>query len=733
MRSTLTSQLLRVGWAAGKGARESRLRSVALAVAAALLASALCVIVAASAVYDGRVDKAAARSPQTLDADPTARPVALWGYAYDTVDDLQYSVIFIAPLVKDAPLPPGLAKWPGPGEVMLSPALAEAGEREGIQTRLGKVVGSIGPEGLESPGERVAYVHPPDSHLGDSRLFKIVGYGNPAGSGIGEHTLVTPLWILQMASTALLVVPALVLVAIAARLGAAGRDRRTTLVEALGGGAGARAVINLGEAFLPAALGAAAGLLPWLLAMAVDYRLPLTGFVMPSAQLRSVWAELIAAALIALAVVLAAVVLLHRARKQRKKRGAGQSVLPRPSSEKLPTLKVVLCAAFLLLATRGPDLFAARSPFWFIILYMIGVIGTLATLPSVISLATAALGNVLAGFGGRKGHASALVAGRWMSEQPGVTARLVAGVVIGIGLMGQVQVHSSRISEPMIAAEATVNRIGASVLTLKSPAEPERVDAFASAIPQGIRTLALTAPDSDGNTVLKAPCATLDQLRLACAGTDVITRAHPDKRLAELANWGSPSGRIAVSAAPVTDDSGRQEQQLVLLSESQADLPVNAVKAAAYEHLSLSPGVGTLGYSWYVGAKERAETVNWAILFGIIGLLTLGIAAALNNAAEFLRFSRATAPLTVLTGQQRIYHSVAAWTIGLPLLLATGIGLFANYFLSAPMTVPLIGARISSAGVVAMGTIGLMLALASWAAGAAQAVGQAGRWTPEAD
>ncbi|MFJ1564512.1 hypothetical protein ACIOG8_09875 [Streptomyces erythrochromogenes] len=733
MRSTLTSQLLRVGRAAGKGARESRLRAVALAVAAGLLASALCSIFAASAVYDGRVDRSAARSPQTLDAHPTAQPVALWGYTYDTVEDLQYSVIFIAPLVNEAPLPPGLAKWPGPGEVMLSPALAEAGEREGISTRLGKVVGSIGPEGLESPGERVAYVHPADSHLNDPRLFKIVGYGNPAGSGIGEHTLVTPLWILQMALTALLVVPALVLVAIAARLGATGRDRRTALLEALGGGARARALINLGEASLPAALGTAVGLLPWLLAMAVDYRLPLTGFVMPSAQLRSVWAELIAAALIALVVVLAAVVLLHRTRRQRKKKGAGQSVLPRPNSQKLPTLKVVLCAAFLLLATRGPDLLAARSPFWFIILYMTGVIGTLATLPAVISLATAALGNVLADFGRRKGHASALVSGRWMSEQPGVTARLVAGLVIGIGLMGQVQVHSSRISEPMIAAEATVNRIGASVLTLKSPAEPGRVDAFTNAIPQGIHTLALTAPDSDGNTVLKAPCATLDQLRLACLGTDVITRAHPDERLAELANWGSPSGRIAVSAAPVADVSGSQEQLLVLLSESRADLPVNAVKAAAYEHLSLSPGVGSLGYSWYVGAKERAETVNWAVLLGIIGLLTLGIAAALNNAAEFLRFSRATAPLTVLTGRQKIFHMVAAWTIGLPLLLATGIGLFANYFLSAPMTVPLIGASISAPGVVAMGTIGMLLALVSWGAGASQAVRQAGRWTPEAD
>ncbi|GHG41163.1 hypothetical protein [Streptomyces hydrogenans] len=709
------------------------MRFFALIAAAALLTTSLCAIVVASVVYDGRATKAAARSPQTLEGNPTERPVALWGYTYDTVDDLQYSVIFIAPLVDDAPLPPGLTRWPGPEEVLLSPALAKAGEAEGISTRFGKVVGRIGPEGLESPGERIAYVRPPESHLSDSRLFEIVGYGSPGGGGIGEHTLVTPLWVLRTALVSLLVLPAVVLIAIAARLGAAGRDRRTALLQALGGSWTARAVINLGEAALPVALGAIVGLLPWGLAMLAGYRIPLTGFMMPSADLRGAWWRLCLAALLAVLCVLVAVVLLHNVGRARRRKSGGQSVVPRPRSEKLPTLKLALCPLFLLLATRGPDLFAAQSPFWFIIIYTLGVIGTLATLPSVLSVATAAVGRGLAGIGSKRGSSSALVAGRWMSEQPGVTARLVAGIVIGIGLMGQVQVHSSRISEPMIAAEATVKRVGGSVLTLKMPEQSARLSSFTNELPDGISTLALTQPDAQGNTTLQAPCETLTKLRLACDGSAKITRAQPDKRLSELANWGSPSGVIIVRDKEIEARTEPPSQQLVLISTTGADLPLNAVKSSAYRDLSLSPGVGTLGYSWYVGAKERAQTVNWAILLGLVGLVTLGVAAAVNNAGEFLRFSRAAAPLTVLTGQRRLYVAIAGWTIGLPLLLATFVGLFVNYWLVSPMTVPLIGARISDSGILAMGFAGAALAVGSWMAGSVQAVHQAGRWSPEAD
>ncbi|WP_354641656.1 ABC transporter permease [Kitasatospora camelliae] len=729
-RLHLTAQLLRVGWAAGRGARENRLRFFALLAATGLLATALTAVVAAAAVYDGRAVRSAERSPVTLDARPDERPVALWGYTYDTIDDLQYSVVFIAPLVDGAPLPPGVDHWPGPGEALLSPALAEAGANAGIGDRFGRTVGTIGTEGLESPQERLAYVRPVDSRLDDARLFQIVGFGTEGLGGFGEHTLIGPLWVLQTALVCLLVLPALVLTTIAARLGATGRDRRTALLDALGSGWSARALINLGEAALPVLLGTAAGLLPWLLGLSTDLRIPLTGYQLPQPDLRAVTWQAVGAGLLAALTVLCAVVLLHRAGTAGRR---SRRTAPRAEADRLPRLRAMICPVALLVATRGPELLAARSPFWFVIVYAVGVVATLATLPAVIALGTARAGAALARLGFRAGRSSALVAGRWMAERPGVTARLVAGVVIGIGLMGQVQVHSSRISEPMIAAQRTVDRIGGSVVTVKAPGDARRTADFAAALPSGIGILALTEPDDEGRPILRAPCETLTQVGIGCTGETVLTRAQSDPRLAELADWGSPDGHLTVVAGPLDQQAALAVQQLVLVSDSRAELPLPAIKSAAYQHLSLSPNVGTLGYTWLIGATERAQTVYWAILFGIVALTTLGLAAAVNNAGEFLRFSRTAAPLTVLSGRRSLYAAIAAWTIGLPLVAATLIGLIANYWLVAPMTVPLIGGKLSDTGVMAMAATSLLLALASWLASAAQATRQAARWTPEAD
>ncbi|MDK8450279.1 hypothetical protein [Corynebacterium mastitidis] len=73
---------------------------------------------------------------------------------------LDASAVYLWPLVEDAPLPPGVAQWPAPGEAVLSPALREMAAEEGLDSRYGRVAGTIGPEGLATSGEPLAYVVP---------------------------------------------------------------------------------------------------------------------------------------------------------------------------------------------------------------------------------------------------------------------------------------------------------------------------------------------------------------------------------------------------------------------------------------------------------------------------------------------------------------------------------------------------------------------------------------------
>ncbi|WP_344263555.1 hypothetical protein [Streptomyces sodiiphilus] len=400
-----------------------------------------------------------------------------------------------------------------------------------------------------------------------------------------------------------------------------------------------------------------------------------------------------------------------------------------PSCQKL-IARALLCPFAVLLAARGPELLFPADPFRYMLVYFVGVAAALVTLPAAISLAVASLGRILARLGARLGGPGGLVAGRWMSAHPGVTARLVAGLAIGIGLVGQVQVNASRLSEPMVEAQATAERIGTSVVTLKAPQDGERFENFAAALPPGVDVAALSEPDAEGHTTLHAPCDVLTRLQLGCVARQEVTAAEPDSRLTDLAVWATPGGGMTAVPGPVDEVPAAR---LVLLSASGGDLPLPELTGLAYRHLSLSPGVEPLGGGWLVGAAERAQEADWAILLGVFSVIFLGLAMAFNNAGEFLRFSRAAAPLSVLTGRSRLHFAAAGRAVLVPLLIGTALGLVTHYWLATPMTTPLSGGSVSLTALQIMGTVGAVLAISGWAAASVLSAVQARSWRPRAD
>ena len=69
--------------------------------------------------------------------------------------------MLVAGLVDAPPTPPGVDRLPGPGEAVVSPALAariEDGAGRPARRRIGVVVGTIGDAGLRSPDELVAVI-----------------------------------------------------------------------------------------------------------------------------------------------------------------------------------------------------------------------------------------------------------------------------------------------------------------------------------------------------------------------------------------------------------------------------------------------------------------------------------------------------------------------------------------------------------------------------------------------
>ncbi|MEU8938494.1 hypothetical protein OHU17_36180 (plasmid) [Streptomyces goshikiensis] len=157
-----------------------RTRFLALLMATVVAALAASAFVVSAATFDGREARGMTRNPVL--AGQGEQPKALWSRYWESEHGRQYSVVVVWPLTADAPLPPGLDRWPGPGEAFLSPGLADGPGREDFTRRYGHMAGLVGEDGLATPGERLVYTRPSEAMLNSSYLDGITGFGAPGPS-----------------------------------------------------------------------------------------------------------------------------------------------------------------------------------------------------------------------------------------------------------------------------------------------------------------------------------------------------------------------------------------------------------------------------------------------------------------------------------------------------------------------------------------------------------------------
>ncbi|MEV0260290.1 hypothetical protein AB0I49_02950 [Streptomyces sp. NPDC050617] len=659
---------------------------------------------------------------------------------FDVVDDLQHSVVYLRPLSNKAPLPPGIDRWPAPGEAVLSPALLRTLKAEGAADRFGRVVGSIRDEGLASPGERYAYVNPRDGQLNKKSALPVVGFGGPKSAPSGDLLFIKDRGRL-LPALYLILLPAGVLSLVAVRMGSTGRDKRTALVSALGGGWGARAWLNIGESAIPACAGAVLGTLPGLLvAFTGNVRLPWIDYWISSADLQRWWWALVLAGVTAAVALLLLVCLLHRTGRGRKTRSTR---LAARSSKAIRW--AALASPLLVFATVwGPaQLDPAQHSDLRMKLYNTGVVAVLVTLPCAVAVATAAIGGRLAQSTRRTGSVGTLVAGRHAAAHPGVTARLVAGVGIAMVVVSQLQLTSLQFGETARAAQATANRVGTTVLILDT--RPDRltrnqVSTVLDRLPPIAVTLSLQQPRdprSNDPVLLQGPCHALQAVKLPCAsGTTRATSNGADKRIAEAVRWTSPvAGRFDVrQGAVLSDKTAGKEGTFLLLSADGKSLPVDQIKQLLRNELpAATASVDPPGASWLVGANLSAAHGRWVIFLGVPGVLILAVAVALANLAEFLRFSRMVAPLSVLTGKRKIYYSTAAWGLLAPLMAAIVTSVIAAVWLAVPQEKPADGIELSSGMLTGTAAALGILAILTWWWGSRAAIRQSIQWQPHGE
>ncbi|MEI7033268.1 FtsX-like permease family protein [Streptomyces pratensis] len=159
--------------------------------------------------------------------------------------------------------PPGVAHFPGPGEMVVSPALKELLAAPGndlLRERLPyEVTGTVADAGLRSPGELLFYAGS-DTLTTATGGHRIGGYGDPRQGDPLPPLLI----VLVIMVCVVLLVPVAIFIATAVRFGGDRRDRRLAALRLVGADVRTTRRIAAGEALFGAVLGLLIGLVCFL-------------------------------------------------------------------------------------------------------------------------------------------------------------------------------------------------------------------------------------------------------------------------------------------------------------------------------------------------------------------------------------------------------------------------------------------------------------------------------------
>jgi hypothetical protein len=203
-----------------------------------------------------------AHSPETND-DPTTESVdgALFLAVSDYYDGKPMTRAYLAPLGGDPPVPPGLDRAPGPGEVAVSPALRrllESTPDDELDDRFpGRVTMTIGPAGLAHDNELVGIIGRTPEQLEGVRSV---------GTVHGFHQVLPTAWAISavlaaftLSGAMLVLVPVVVLIVIVTRVAWRQREQRLAAIRLVGATQPQIALVAAAEVGIAAVAGAALG------------------------------------------------------------------------------------------------------------------------------------------------------------------------------------------------------------------------------------------------------------------------------------------------------------------------------------------------------------------------------------------------------------------------------------------------------------------------------------------
>lgn len=409
------------------GSRRDRGTQLLAVLAFAVTTCLLLLTLGVNLGFAHRADRQAWTVP--VDAASTQTASAVASTATDFYAGQPITFVTLGRLTAAAPVPPGLPGFPAPGQLWLSPALADLvrADPAGLGGRWpGAAAGTVGRSGLTTPDQLLAVVGAdpaspvltapavhdsvrPESATGPVR---IAAFAHRSGK------LVDPLYRdLSLIASVLLVVPLLVLMGAAARLGLARRDQRLAALRLVGASSQQVVAVGAAEAGAIALLGAAAGALPYALLPPLASRVSFGGGTWFPSDL---WVGPTVLAATLLAITLGGVVSAVSTLRRVVVSPLGVTQRHAPRGRQLWRVPVFVAAIVgYLRLSRGDDVSAATLVVAFAIAFAsLSLLG-----PAVLAL----LGRVMVSMA--RGPAR-LIAGRRLTDDPGAAWRTVGGLAL---------------------------------------------------------------------------------------------------------------------------------------------------------------------------------------------------------------------------------------------------------------------------------------------------------------
>ena len=328
------------------------------------------------------------------------------------------------------PLPPGVDHLPGPGEIVVSPAMARllsVTDPAQLGNRYpGRVIGTVGSRALASSDALVVFVgHAP----ADLRTSAVAEVRSIEGAPV-DHGFTIFLRVILVLGALGLLIPIVVFVSTTTRLAAARREQRLAALRLAGATPGQTIVVATVEAALAAVVGSALGFVIFVLTRPAAARVPFDGaaFYVSDLELSVGWTVAMLVGVPVLAMT-ASIVSLRKVQisplgiTTRARRS-----LPRPRRLLLVGAGALVLALAVSSATRSSDRRSQGTP---PAVYLIGVAFVAIIVGIVLAgpWLTTVVARLIDRFGRR---APALLAARRLEDNPTAAFRSISGLTLAV-------------------------------------------------------------------------------------------------------------------------------------------------------------------------------------------------------------------------------------------------------------------------------------------------------------